>query len=270
MRTQRFELLRPHEILHEKSIRPIVYLPVGPLEWHGPAMPIGTDPLIAEAVARQSASYTGGVVMPTLYVGTERERSASLLEAKGFDDTSQYIVGMDVPRNCIRSLYSKEDVFGMMIREFLNLLVKQGYLLIVIVNAHMATGQVNTLQRQAVEFSNETDSAVSVFSPNIPLDETDLDQGHGTIRETSMMMFLNPDSVDLKQFPDKPVRLKNTDWGIADSCTFALQPNEDKTIVYDPRDSEAQLGGFYIQRAVDSLVRQVESDWESITTSQHS
>jgi creatinine amidohydrolase len=52
MRTVRFECLRPHEILEEKERFSVAYLPIGPLEWHGPHLPIGTYPLNAEATAR--------------------------------------------------------------------------------------------------------------------------------------------------------------------------------------------------------------------------
>ena len=61
MRTVRFELLRPDEILNEKKRCSIVYLPVGPLEWHGPHLPLGTDPLIAEAISRKVAEIVGGL-----------------------------------------------------------------------------------------------------------------------------------------------------------------------------------------------------------------
>lgn len=98
MRSVYIEHLRPQEILDAQAQRSLVYLPLGPLEWHGPAMPFGTDPMAAAETARRAVLRTGGVVMPTLYCGTERERSPQLLEAMGFEDTSQYIVGQDFPR----------------------------------------------------------------------------------------------------------------------------------------------------------------------------
>ena len=58
MRTVQFEYLRPEEIVEEQERCSIVYLPVGPLEWHGPAMPYGTDPLAAAEVARRAAKIT--------------------------------------------------------------------------------------------------------------------------------------------------------------------------------------------------------------------
>ena len=55
MRTVQMEYLRPGEILAEKERFSVVYLPLGPLEWHGPAMPYGTDPLMAQELARAAA-----------------------------------------------------------------------------------------------------------------------------------------------------------------------------------------------------------------------
>ena len=110
MRSVQFECLRPDEILEEQKNKSIVYLPIGPLEWHGPAMPFGTDPLAATEVARRAAAITGGVVIPTLYCGTERERSTQLLEDAGFSDTGIYIKGMDVPQNSMASFYTPEEI----------------------------------------------------------------------------------------------------------------------------------------------------------------
>ncbi|MCI9148161.1 MAG: hypothetical protein HFG73_07840 [Hungatella sp.] len=47
-------------------------------------MPYGTDPLAAAKVARRAAAITGGVVMPPVFIGTERERSPGLLEDAAF------------------------------------------------------------------------------------------------------------------------------------------------------------------------------------------
>lgn len=118
MRTVQLELLRPGEILAERERCSIVYLPVGPLEWHSPAMPYGTDALLAQSLARCAAERTGGVVMPTLFIGTERERPASILRDKGFENPEQlYVLGMDVPKNSMKSFYAREDMFAVIVRD---------------------------------------------------------------------------------------------------------------------------------------------------------
>lgn len=48
---------------------PVVFLPVGALEQHGPHLPLGTDGLLSAAVAADVAGRVGGLVAPTLSYG---------------------------------------------------------------------------------------------------------------------------------------------------------------------------------------------------------
>ena len=264
MRTVQMEYLRPDEIQAERVRRSIVYLPVGPLEWHGPAMPYGTDPLVAQELARRAAVQTGGVVMPTLFVGTERERSPQILRDKGFDHAdSMYVIGMDVPKNSMKSFYAREDMFALMIREHLRLLVQQQYRLIVIVNGHGALGQRDTLDRLAVEFTNETPAKVIVGFPTIAREGETVDFGHACCAETSLMRYLHEHCVDLGLYPPREVKLRYTDWGIADDCVFTGNPSADKCVQFDPRDATAELGSRYFQTALETLCAQVMEAYQA-------
>lgn len=254
MRTVQMEYLRPGEILAEKERFSVVYLPIGPLEWHGPAMPYGTDPLMAQEIARAAARITGGVVMPTLFVGTERERPEYILEAKGFEDPKQYVIGMDVPKNPMKSFYAREDMFALIVREHLRLLVQQGYKLIVIVNGHGAWGQKGTLERLAVEFSNETPSKVIVSMPDILEEGESADFGHGTLLETAIIRGLYDEHVDLSALPPRDVPLKYTDYGIADDFVFEGKRSPGDCVRFDPRDATADLGLKYVTTAINHLV----------------
>lgn len=264
MRTVQMEYLRPGEILAEKARRSIVYLPIGPLEWHGPAMPFGTDPLMAQEIARAAARITGGVVMPTLFVGTERERPSYILEAKGFEDPNQYVIGMDVPANSMKSFYAREDMFAVIVREHLRLLVQQEYKLIVIVNGHGAWGQKSTLERLAIEFSNETASKVIVSMPNPVADGETLDFGHGTLVETSMIRGLYDEHVDLGELPPRDVPLKYTDYGIADDIVFEGNRTPGDCVQFDPRDATTELGLQYVTTAINHFVEFVNSAYAAL------
>ena len=265
MRTVQIEYLRPGEIQAERERCSIAYLPVAPLEWHGPAMPYGTDPLIAQALARRAAETIGGVVMPTLFFGTERERPAYILEAKGFENPDElYICGMDVPKNTMKSYYAREDIFALTVREHLRLLVQQRYKLIVIVNAHGAWGQRGTLERLAVEFSNETESKVLYDMVDISKDDFNPDFGHGTLIETSLMRYLHDDCVCLSDLPERSVKLKYTDWGIADDSVFEGKPSVDGCVIYDPRDATYELGKRCFDNAFENLCDKVRSAYETV------
>lgn len=264
MRSVQFEFLRPEEILEEKARKSIVYLPVGPLEWHGPAMPYGTDPLAAAEVARRAAKKVGGVVLPPLFCGTERERSPELLRDAGFEDCEQYIVGMDVPRNSMKSFYWPEEVFGLIMREYLRMLVGQGYRLIVIVNGHGATNQTTTLERLAVELSNTTSSRVINVMGIAPYDPADQDRGHATRLETSIQMALCEENVDLSRLPPREEKLRSSEWGIMDGCTFEGNPPADHCVVFDPRDATAEMGHKYLQASAAFVACTVQKAYDAL------
>ena len=67
--TVQYELLRPAEVKVRREQCPVVYLPVGSLEWHGVQNPLGTDGLKAHTICCEAALRYGGVVLPTLYLG---------------------------------------------------------------------------------------------------------------------------------------------------------------------------------------------------------
>ena len=64
-----YELLRPAEVKALQEQCPVVYIPVGSLEWHGVQNPLGTDGLKAHAICCEAALRYGGVVLPTLFLG---------------------------------------------------------------------------------------------------------------------------------------------------------------------------------------------------------
>lgn len=263
MRSVRFELLRPGEINEEKERLSIVYLPIGPLEWHGPHLAVGMDPLNAEAMSRLVAEEVGGVVLPTFYWGTERERSPQMLKNIGFKG-DEWVVGMDFPANKMSSLYMHEDPFAVAVREYLSVLVKQGYKLIVIINGHGAENHINVLTRLAKEFTAETDSTV-IYTITTFLDEDrNQDFGHATKVETSILTYLYPDSVDLKQLPPKDKKMYNLDYAVVDDAAFRGNPTSDFSVTEDPRDASSELGKETIENSVRRISKFVRDSWNNV------
>ena len=171
---------------------------------------------------------------------------------------------MDVPKNTMESFYTPEEIFGVIVREYLRLLAKQEYRLIVIVNGHGATGQIDTLNRLAVEFSNETRSKVINVMGIASYDPADEDRGHATRCETSIQMALNAENVDLSKLPAKPEKLKSSDWGIMDGYTFEGNPPADKCVVFDPRDSTAEIGEKYLEASAAFVAAEARKAYEAL------
>ena len=70
----RYQMLRPAQVRARRTACPVVYIPVGTIEWHGPQNPLGADTLQAEGLALACARAGGGLVFPPLYYGEKQER----------------------------------------------------------------------------------------------------------------------------------------------------------------------------------------------------
>jgi len=79
----RMQHMLPHQLHKALKKLPLIFIPLAPLEWHGLHLAIGTDFVNAEHVAQELAKRIGGVVLPTLCMGTERERDPKILEDLG-------------------------------------------------------------------------------------------------------------------------------------------------------------------------------------------
>ncbi len=262
MRTVQMELLRPEELLAEQARVSLVYLPVGPVEWHSYHMPMGTDGLIAQAVARRAAAATGGVVAPTLFLGTERNDSRQMLKSLRVPAAEDdYILGMDFAPGRIPSLYAREEVFAVCVREQLRMLARMGYRLIVVSNGHGATGQVDTLRRVCDEVTHE--HGVRCVFPEFQgarmtalVVAEKLNPGHADRLETAMMMHLT-DSVALDRLPPSGQPLYTAVLGIASGSQFGGRGPKDGHVPDDPRLATAQLGEALLAACADDLAEYV-------------
>jgi len=263
-REVRLEWLRPDEINAERERCPLAYLPIGPLEWHGPHLPFGTDPLQANHTALSLAEKIGGVVHPTLYIGTERERSSETLKDLGFKG-DEWIVGMDFPTNTERSYYYAEDIFAMMVRFTLEQLTTRGYRLLVIVNGHGATNQIQQLQRLAAEFTQRGPcKVIYTFDLDAEFDE---DAGHATITETSAILALEAERVSIASLPPREIPLNNIDHAIVDAPTFSGQPTPNRTVrpKADPRYATAEMGSAHFNSIVERLSKVILNELKTIS-----
>jgi creatinine amidohydrolase len=251
-----FELMCPAEVLAARSRAPVVFLPVGPLEWHGPHLPLGTDGLAAHHVAVRVARETGGVVLPTMFVGTDslrpRGREPQGLGALGVDEDA-HVVGMDFPGFPVRSLYYHETVLGAVIREAIRLLKREPWRLIVVVSGHGGPNHKRMLERIAQEESLASTAEVLLTATGVP--DPGSDPGHASRSETSKMMALEGDLVHVDRLPARDTPLVYRDFGVVNGAAFDGEPSEGFAVPdhADPRLSSPEEG----QALVDAAVRNV-------------
>jgi creatinine amidohydrolase/Fe(II)-dependent formamide hydrolase-like protein len=158
-------------------------------------------------------------------------------------------------------MYATEEVFALVVREQLRLAVQMGFRLIVVITGHAAENQISVLDRLAAEFSAAGPAKVLVALPFTEDAEGMMAVGHASKVETSVMLALNPESVDLNALPSSPEPLKNIDWAVVDYQTFSGNPTPDRAVHTedDPRLATAENGRQTIEQAVDKIVAQVNS-----------
>jgi creatinine amidohydrolase len=214
------------------------------------------DALHAEAVALRVAAQVGGVVFPALFSGTETLRngvgfrSGNSLRSLGFAGTER-IVGMDFPAHSLKSFYYDEGMFGVYVRETIHLLKNHGYRLIVIVNGHGASNHINALRRVAAETS-EPGRAHVLYQFAF---EEGASAEHAARVETSIMLVLHPETVDIGALPPKGEALSYAQYGIVDGPAFEGRPTVDFTLPpeADPRDASLELGERVLRATVDRI-----------------
>ena len=263
MNEVRYELLRPQQIIAARDKFPVVYLPLGPMEWHGPHLPFGVDMLHAYTVAIETAKSIGGVVLPPLPLGTESILEPDRVIDRGFKGKER-IEGMDFPDLALPSLYIVESSFMTIVRELVRALKRQMFRVIVIVNGHGAKYHMTGLMRVAVEESEPGKHAV-VHA--LAFDISPGKGGHAERYETGFMQAYFPTTVDLNTLPEIPVPIKNMETGILDGPTCEGRPNPDFTVrsEQDPRFAKIEEGYQDVINGVQRVNRQVQDalrTWE--------
>lgn len=263
-KNRQFERLLPSQIVAEMTERPLIFLPLGPLEWHGPHLPLGTDAMIAYQVALRVADRSGGVVLPPLYCGTERDRTSEQLKHLGFNG-EEWIIGMDFPANTVKSLYFREEFFALQVREILGLLIRQGYRLIVIINGHGAPNHICVLERLAAEFTAKRSAQVLHFTVWENGEPESAGPGHADASETSQMMALHPDLVHLEELPSLPDPLHYVDYAVVDSSGFDGHPTADFTVLNDPRSQATpERGEQELESSIAYIARRLAAALQSM------
>lgn len=263
MRDHRYELLRPDEIVAERDRASVAYMPVGPLEWHGPHLPYGTDMLHAYTLALEAAPKTGGVVLPPLPLGTETYLSPQRLRDRGFSGQER-IVGMDFPGFPLTSLYVEDSAFGVIVHEMIRALKRQGFRIIIMINGHGGQNHVATLDRIAVEEAEPGKASVRHLFVGRLVDQQPDRGGHAEKGETSVMLRYYPETVGVSSLPPLSTPLLNQEFGILDHPTCAGEPAPGFTVrpAQDPRYATAEEGREQTEERVRNIVESVRRDLE--------
>ena len=217
------QFMRPGQLETAGRKFPVVYVPFGLIEWHGRHLPLGNDAIKAHAILVKCAEKFGGVVYPPVYFHN------------GF----------------------KQEHLVPVLTDLFNRLKRTGYRVIIGVSGHNVQGQIDMINKALEPVT--ADGTVA----GIGLWEITLSRGpesgtdHAAKWETSNMMFLYPELVDMAELGDGPLNLDmKPPSGIGGQ---------------DPRKhASAKVGQRNVELAAEALGRKAKELLESLPEDQRS
>ncbi len=226
----RYAELLPHEFRKRLAERPIAYLPLGTLEWHGEHLPLGSDAIQSEGLMVECALRFGGIVMPPVHLGPDRARPAQGGRVLyGMD----YAESTDPPRQLDGSCYwVPAGLHVLMVDAILEQLKRAGF------RAVFADGHGPSRWSWVENLAErETRFGLKLFGVTRDIAAGWRSQvDHAARNETSLMMHFRPELVDLSQLSkDRSVHPV----GVGGE---------------DPRDATAAYGRDCLEKSVE-LVR---------------
>lgn len=190
-----YEELLPHEFEERLAQRPVGYLPLGTLEWHGVQNALGADILQSRELFRRVAHRFGGIVLPPIWVGPDRVAG---------QETGPDLIGMDTanattPHRVLRgSMYwIPRGLFLMIIESILGQARRAGFKCIV-ADGH---GPSRIAWAEMAD-SWETQFGLRLLSAKRDFpDQWRTQMDHAGRNETSIMLATAPNLVDLSLLP---------------------------------------------------------------------
>ena len=174
-----------------------VYLPVGALEQHGPHLPLGTDALLATAIAAGAAAAVDGIVAPALsygyksqpkcgggqhFCGTTSLDAATLIGQ--VRDTIREFVRHDVERLILVNGHYENQWFMI---EGIDLALRE-----------CQAPRLSVMRLEYWDFCTE-ETLAAIFPQGFPGFALE----HAAVIETSMMLHLHPELVRIALIPDE-------------------------------------------------------------------
>jgi len=199
----RYEEMLPHEVATAREKCPIAYLAIGGLEWHGEHNCLGLDTVKAHALAMRCAEQGGGLAFPALFWGENRE--TYLMEAN-YDPEGEIAGKMRLPRENFAPGYMRHSAeeqdfaYLRLLVHILHELESLGFKVIVLIAGHYP---LLNHARAAVNFYSLDGKAKAwaVTGYELVGDQIPDAGDHAAAWETSLMMVLRPDLVNMSVLP---------------------------------------------------------------------
>jgi len=206
----RVELMRPGQIRGRREKADVAFLPLGSLEWHGVHNPVGTDSVKAHHICCVAATKLGGgAVFPALMMALPRD-SMFVTTRKGYIEPIARALGTDAER--VRGVYSHGGMdlqeqwlfYQRMLRMALENIMGFGFRSVYLLTGHYPL--IHFAEPVAIAFSRAAAMAGRPVTTDwsSEFEAAGLIGDHGGKWETSHMMAISPDAVDLGELERQP------------------------------------------------------------------
>jgi creatinine amidohydrolase len=210
----------------------VVLLPLGATEQHGPHLPVGTDSAIASAVCAYASAKTGVPVLPTV----------------------RYGVSVGHTEHWPGTLSLMHETLALSLRELAAWLIHHDWRRILIVNSHFgndATLRV-AVDRLRFDYGSRLQIAtLNSYALTPAIRDYFLDDGddiHANRAETDLMLYLDPEHVDMSVCADDEDRTA----GLVFS--YVVPRTSTNGVTGRPSLGDADAGRALLARMGDALV----------------
>jgi creatinine amidohydrolase len=247
----RYDELTWPEMREAIARQPVVLLPFGAVEDHGPHLPLNTDNVIVETICLEAARRAPGamLVMPLVPYG---------LDEHHMDFPGTVSVDMRTLLDCIAAVAGSP--------------ARHGFTHILVVNGHGSNAPVADLAARRVVL--ETGIVCGAMSPNAAVDpalaEPTLSQmrrsssggiAHAGEYETAMMLHLRPDLVQMEKAVREmgQLRFDYFNWDVPEPSILSWQDwwsrMSESGVCGDPTVATAEFGRALFETTVENLIR---------------
>ena len=186
--------LRPEEFRARLKQKPVAYLPLGTLEWHGEHLPLGADAIQSEALMIECARQFGGIVLPPLFLGPDRRTDS---------EDGTYLIGMDYAKSTSPNqqltgscYWVSYEFFKLLLENILEQLKRAGFKA-VFADGHGPSRRTWTEMIPAWEEKY----GMKLIGITDPIKaEWNYMNDHAAKNETSITMFVQPELVNISVF----------------------------------------------------------------------
>ena len=201
---RRAELLRPRQFWTLLSESPVIYQPMGSVEYHERCSPLGTDALKAWGICLAAAEESGGIVLPPLFWGIDTARRSAIDDRVRFGMNSTS--GFRLPGTAFSV---RDETLQALLTDIVNECRRAGAEMVVLLTGHNAQPQEHMIRRVEAECNQAAGREIVYATNDIELlrkrqELGDVDCRHGGQYEALMAEAHTPGSVDLAELPADP------------------------------------------------------------------